>query len=629
MKKTGIELQKVMEELKENHNWSWANEIDYRNRDNLNNSVIFYRGISITYKEFMDKSNEMAKSLIGLGYGKSSEIPVCMSNTPEFVMLLRAISLIGAKINVFGPDFDCEYISEIINNSKSKYLFITDNFYGFVKQSLDKTNVEKVITFSLTDSLPNKEDPYYNLDSQYCDFTYKVSELKQKDPRIMNKEEFIEISNGIDLDLDNVQSTLDDDFLITYTSGSTNLTRPKAIVHTNSSLIYMGRFHDPDMSGLPSISHIRVLASIPTHSNTDLITSISDSMMENCEIALEPIYNENFFIDSLIINDPSFAPATRSFYLRMCHRYNNEPQYKNVKFKKLYIPTIVGEPNSPGEEKYINMTLKKAHAGVKMVPRPISPVVISIGGGDCEHGGLYFTLYRKYLNLLNKISGKSKDLGLIAFNELMETVCLDENGNHLPNGEYGILAANSPCTMKEYKDNPEATEKFYVTDCNGKKYANLNVFGYIDESNSIHMKGRADNVTTLSSGAIIPLFIINDCIQKDTKNILSAETVISDGCVIVHVEQYPTSKLNNKELAKSILNRIINELPCEILENLYIKIRNKGVLFPLTGCGKRSNKLLAAEGLTEDLIKGQLYQDELYLSYPFAKEDISLTRKRN
>ena len=43
------------------------------------------------------------------------------------------------------------------------------------------------------------------------------------------------------------------EFLVTYSSGSTNENRPKAIVHTNRSLITIGRFQDPDLSGLPKI----------------------------------------------------------------------------------------------------------------------------------------------------------------------------------------------------------------------------------------------------------------------------------------------------------------------------------------------------------------------------------------
>ena len=58
-----------------------------------------------------------------------------------------------------------------------------------------------------------------------------------------------------------------------------------------------------------------IQAQIPTHSNTDIIASISDSLMQGSRLALEPIYDKDFFIDSLLINRPNYVVATRSFWL--------------------------------------------------------------------------------------------------------------------------------------------------------------------------------------------------------------------------------------------------------------------------------------------------------------------------
>lgn len=617
----------AIEDLKRNHNWSWADEIDDRNKDNLDNSIIFYRGNQISYRKFMEISDAMAKSLIASGFKKGSEIPVCMSNCPEFVMLLRAISKIGAKVNVFASEFDYDYITQIINDSKAPMLFITDNFYEELLPALDNTDLKNITMFSLTDSLAGGIDPFLKYDKCYYNFKNKVPVYKQEDAKIVDKKEFLELGQGLDIPESDLHAkcSLDDEFLITYTSGSTNTKRPKAIIHNNSSLIYMGRFHDPDLSGLPATRGIRNLAQIPTHSNTDIITSISDSLMQNCEIALEPIYNPDFFIYSLIINEPHFAPATRSFYVRMCKRYNEEKEFQGVKFKNLYIPTIVGEPNTPGEEKYINKTLKKASAGTAILPRPIAPAVISIGGGDCEHGGLFFTLYKKHMELLNSIRLRKRPLGLIPFNPSIEVVCLDKDGRLLGPNEYGVLAANSPCTMKEYKDNPQATEEFYVKDINGKKYANLNVYGYVDEYGTVHMKGRVGNSLILSDGTELPLFVINDIIAKDTKNILSSEVILVDGSIIAYVEPMPDMNIGKEKCISNIAKRLINELPYEVIDMLLFNIIDNEKSYPLTGCGKRSNIALSEPGLTEGLIKAEWYQDEIYLSYPFKE---SVERKR-
>lgn len=109
---------------------------------------------------------------------------------------------------------------------------------------------------------------------------------------------------------------LDDEFTITYSSGSTNSSRPKAIVHDVKSYIVMGIYHDPKISKVPSMKNLRMLAHIPTHSNTNIMSCITDPLMQGSEIAVEPIYAPDHFVYSLLINKPSFVTATRSFFVR-------------------------------------------------------------------------------------------------------------------------------------------------------------------------------------------------------------------------------------------------------------------------------------------------------------------------
>ena len=44
---------------------------------------------------------------------KGTEIPVCMSNTPELVYVLGAASMLGAVVNVFSVTFSLDYIKGI------------------------------------------------------------------------------------------------------------------------------------------------------------------------------------------------------------------------------------------------------------------------------------------------------------------------------------------------------------------------------------------------------------------------------------------------------------------------------------------------------------------------------------
>lgn len=616
MNKKEQKLEAALKDVRENHNWSWAEEIDYRFKDDMDFPNIYYRGNQIAYRDFKNESDAFAKSLVEMGYQKGDEVLVCMSNCPELVMLMRATSLIGGKFHVIGKDFDPDYIHKIIASAKATNIFVSDDAYATLKPVLDKeSNLNKVM-FSLCDSLPKGVDPYAILDNPFYEFKNKVNDYKKEEENILNKEEFLDIGCDCKKEI-KAKTSIDDEFLITYTSGSTNGNRPSAIVHTTGSLIYMGRFHDPDISGLPVIKHIRVLCHIPSHSNTDLITSISDAFMQKSAAALEPIYNEDFFLNSLIINEVNFAPATRSFWLKACKLYNSNPVYKQFKFKDLFLPTIVGEPKSPGEEKYINQTLRKMDAGVNKIPKPLGPVVVSFGGGDCEHGGIFFTLYPSLMAKLNKLKLRKEPLGLKPFNKAIEIGCLDEFDNQLNVGEVGFLVANSPLTMQRYKNDPAKTRQFFVRDNTGKEWGRMNVYGYVDKFGYAHMLGR-NNVVTLDSGKTIPFYKINEAILKDTKNILSCEVVYTDGAYVAHIEAYPDQKISKQKLIESVSQRLAQEFPEDLFKNLLFRIRTTEEGFPLTGCGKRSSILLSEEGLIDDLIQAEVTTDGVTLSKPFA-----------
>jgi len=117
-------MNSVLNDIEENHNHSWYEELYMRNIDNLDDIALFYRGNEITYEEMFRMMRVYAGVLQSNGITEGDEVPVCMSNTPEFVYLLGALSIIGAKINPFASDFLQDYILEIIRDCNSEIMFI-------------------------------------------------------------------------------------------------------------------------------------------------------------------------------------------------------------------------------------------------------------------------------------------------------------------------------------------------------------------------------------------------------------------------------------------------------------------------------------------------------------------------
>lgn len=597
-------LKEVYNDLETNHNHSWIEEIYLRNKNDLESPALFYRGTVISYKEMFSKIIDTAKALKKIGVSANDEIAMCVSNCPEMVYFLGALNLIGAKPNIFGEDFAPDYIKEIIEGCSSKLLIVTDNIYekiatNKIENFVLNSNVENKVIISLTDSLKTGTVPYLHGNNVKYQFVNNTYYFKKDDDKALNFNEFIKLGKNYEGDLKH-DVKLRDDFTITYTSGSTKDGRPKAIVHTNNSFISMARFHDKELSRLPETKKIRGLAHIPCHSNTNLITSVSDTLSQGGTVALEPIYEPNFFVQSLLINKPNFVPATTSFWIKAIKTINNCKE--NIQMPFLFIPVAVGEPTSPGEEKFINKGLRKLNAGRDKLKVTTAP--LSMGGGDCEHGGLFFRLYK---SLYDKISISKDPRGLTPF-QLASPVVLREDGTECDYGEIGRLATNSRCTMKEYKNNPEATKNFFITDAYGRKWADNKVWGYIDNFGDVHIKGRMGNELELSNGAKVPPFMIADAILKDTKNILSCEVVMirdkDDSLIpVAHIELQPDKKKSVDTIISGIVNRIDDNCSSLVTDSLFLRLRNNEEAYPLTGCGKRSVLALEKEGITDKCIK--------------------------
>lgn len=595
----------VLEELEANHNHSWYDELLLRNKNNLNDVALFYRGTEVTYGEMFEKMDIYAKSLLSLGVTKGMEVPICMSNTPELVYLLGAISKIGAKANIFNSEFDKDYITEIIDGCDCNTAFIEDSVYGELRNSIFRSHVKQIVMPSLVDSLPKNGNPYAEFDKKHGKFKNLVSKFKKEDSSIINIGEFETLGNDYVGKIFN-DSSLDDEFTITYSSGSTNSSRAKAIVHTIRSFITIGRCHDSEIQKTTSMKKFTIQAHIPTHSNTDIISSISDSLMQGSKLALEPIYDKDFFLDSLIINKPNYVVATRSFWIETMKKIIYDEKYKNTKLPFLLIPFSVGEPLDIGEEKFLNKGLRKASAGKNIIPTPISVVTMSVAGGDCEHGGIFWILYRALQNKRFSKLLKHETCGLNPF-EMVDVAILDNNGRICEPYELGRLVANSPCNMKCYKNNIDATNNFFIKDANGKVWGDCNVYSFIDSIGGIHMKGRIPEKEDS-----FPNFLIADEILKDTKNIMSCEVVYDteSGFFIAHVEMQP----GKHNIAKSLFGaeeRCNKKFGKDFSSNLVFRIHSFDESFALTGCGKRNIQSLINEGYSLKCVKPQ-YENNIY-----------------
>ena len=630
---------KGLARIEEQYNKSWYKCIKGRWADKKpGQEMLFYRGNKISWEDTFATADKVAEALLSLGIQKGDEIPCCLSNVPEVAYLMLGANKIGAKLNCFGAHYDPEFIKIILGELPNTVMFITDDEYGKIEDLLAGTDLQHIVVISLADSLPANPETCKDYEEdfdKYYHYENKALNYIKKHDNLLTWGQFVEKAQSFDgVVVDD--NDLDTEFLVTYTSGSTRIGFPKREIHRNRSLITVGVFHDPDLCGNPAAQNLRGMALIHTDSDTDLITMISDSFFQGWSVSFEPEYDRDDFLEYLVVNKPNFCLATTNFMLKAARQYLIEKRLGNRKMPWILAMMAVGEGCTKGEEKFINTWFRKCHAGwgVNLVgPLRLPIITVGLGGGDTEHGGIYYSLFHAMNEKLKQRELKGKPYGMMPVP--YAHVCVlkkNENGEYVECGynENGLIVANGATTMAGYKNDWEKTKAKVVTDWKGIDWVSCDVFGYIDDTGAIHMKDRVDSEVTLENGKTVYPYKIADEAELDPANLLSTvvTTTVDEETgktlFVVNFQYSPLRKDHKHDILRNLDNRMKTNFP-DIHDHIVYRRFDERYPFPVTGAGKRSVVEVINMGMdyTFKLENGQ----KVWTGFHERKEDPSKSNK--
>jgi long-chain acyl-CoA synthetase len=185
---------------------------------------LIYYGKEITFAELDDLSNRFASFLIDRGLQKGDRVAIFLSNCPQFHIAFYGLLKIGCVHVPVNPMFKYEELLYELQDTDAKVIVTSDLLNPLVQQVKGKTNIQEVITTSLTDYLPHNPSipvhPMYHEPKQACPETVDmVAMLKEQSP-VYPK----------------VEVTLDDIAALNYTGGTTGM--PKGCVHTQRDMLF-------------------------------------------------------------------------------------------------------------------------------------------------------------------------------------------------------------------------------------------------------------------------------------------------------------------------------------------------------------------------------------------------------
>ncbi|MGN1311894.1 MAG: AMP-binding protein [Bacilli bacterium] len=458
--------------------------------------MLSYCGKNYTREDVINEVEKYIKRFNKMGIQKGDIISFMMLNNPDIIFMWMALSKIGAISNLIKFDEAEDRINDILNKTKSKYLFINDipMITEKVSKGIINTNyLEKVICLSLFESLDKVE---------------KVQMLIDNAKLQANSNNIKEITKEIENILSNMKkqneesnSYKKDKRFISYkewkkiTDGGKLINRPNATGENISVIVYTGGTTG-NAKGVP-LTNINLNSSAYGFKLGDYGFDCGKTSMSILPPSIAYYYNATYCLMCCGVSVnliPFFTPKEYPMLLN---------KYKPNIF--LAGPILFKEMVEGGVIKDTSFMTSPISGGDKL------PIIEEESANDYieKHGGKA-KIHQGYgESECTAASTYSKDnaltLGSIGIPFINVLVSMfDENNKEIPYGEgkIGEICISGPTVMDGYYKDKEETDLVLKKHDDGRIWLHTSDYGYMDNDGKIYHCGRAKRMITRSGDKV-------------------------------------------------------------------------------------------------------------------------------
>ena len=541
-------------------------ELIEKNENRKNRLALEYFGTKTTFCELFKKIDSAAKAYYANGVREGDFVTICAAGVPETVYSFYALSKIGAVSNMIAPHFDHEQLVKRIEDCNSDVLVVMDTFYDDIKDAIAKSRIKKTIVIpALNASLLGLITKKHKIDREnnevYWNEFIKEGKVIENVPECKyNKEQPV---------------------AMVYSSGTTGAA--KGILLTNDS--FQNSVYAYDKMGFDFRSGLKLYQIVPPWFSTGLSTSIHLPLSKGVSVYMDPRFDRKHFVKNIVKAKTNYTIAPTSMY----EGFLDKSLVKNKNLSHLTYPFEGGAPLSPEVRSAIE-TVFREHG---------SNAELKVGYGQCEGGAGITTEIHNYEHPKGTVGIPLSGVVIGIF---------DENRNELTYGQRGEVLASTPCRMKEYYKNKEATDEYFYIDENGRKWNCTGDIGYIDEDGYLYIEGRASDYSMVGDRKVYNFDV--ESVIKNVEGIANVDVLekkdeVEENKMAVHIiptSDFMASISNNPEiLADKIFELqtlICDKFQDDSLVPTIFKVRES---FPHAKSGKRDTVSMMHE--TEGFIK--------------------------
>lgn len=518
------------------------------NKDYFDNTALNYYDRKITYGELFEGIEKTAKAFSALGVRKGEIVAICSMNTPETVYAIYALNRLGAIANMIDPRTNIDGVQHYLEECQIRFVMTIEQAYPLFAKVENNYKIEKIISVSAADSLPQPKK-----------FLYR---LKNKQPVLqenaMTWSEFL--AAGQNGDYVPVEYQKDTCCVIAHTGGTTG--EPKGVMLSNDNINSM--VHGYRYIGIPLKRNHRFFNDLPPFIMFGLCVALHATLCFGVEVVLYPVFSSKDFPKQFAKYRPNHF-CSHPDHLRYL---STSKLTKNMDLSHFVTAAVGGDSLNIKLEKQMNEYLASNGCQYKTIK----------GYGMTELASSAVTA-----------SPVFNALGSVGAPLVTNTIKITEVGTNRELGYNcpGEIWISGPSVMLGYYNKPEATAEIIHVEEDGSRWIRTGDLGYITEDGLLFHQGRIRRIYLTSfegqPAKIFPMLVeekikqsksVSNCVvvARQKENSANAEAVafvIADGT-------------DSVELTRELKDICSKEVPAYMQPVEYRFVDE----FPLTPIGK-------------------------------------------
>lgn len=480
-----------------------------------------YYGKKVTYTEFMQKISRCAKALKAIGVKENDFVSICMPNTPEGIVAVYAVNMIGAVANMIHPLSSEAEIEFYVNKAKSKYIISMDFVYDKLMNIKNHTQLEKIVLCKANDDMKIVMSMAYYLTSG------RKIKVKNKPDYVMMWKDFIYLGRDNE---ENVKvDKKDTDLAVVLYSGGTTGT-PKGIKLSNRNFNAIAEENIAVCEG--AVAGASMLSIMPIFHGFGLAICFHTALVVGMECIIIPKFNLKEFAKLIKTYRPNLILGVPTLFEGLLTAELKEDDLECV-------TTVLcgGDLLTSALREKVNQYLHEHGSKTE--------VMVGYGMTECC-ASVIFTPLAHY---------KDGSIGVPEPNNYVK-ICKPNTTENLFYNEDGEICIYGPSVMMGYLDDEEETKMALRKHDDGKVWLHTGDMGSMDKNGIIYFKSRIKRMIISSGYNIYPSYV---------ENVINTHPAVLTSIVVGFPDNY------RGEVAKAFIvlragNEPTDELKTEIKE---------------------------------------------------------------